>query len=339
MVSILIAAHNEENVIGHKIENCLKLDYPSEALDIWIASDGSSDRTNEIVKDFVEKSQRVHLLEFPRSGKAAVLNQAMQYIKSEVVVFSDANTEYATDAIKALVSGFFDSKVGCVCGKLVYRNPKELNSGKGEGLYWRYENALKKMESRIGWVAGANGAIYAIVKDLFEPIPAGTINDDFMISMRIVKKGFKCTYEEKAIAYEDVAPTVSGEFNRHIRDGAGHYLAIKHLVGLLNPFLGLRSFVFLSHRILRWIAPMVILSLFLVNMLLLKNEFYKIVFFVQIVFYLLALSGLIMVKSRPISILFYVPFYFCNLNLALLLGFVRAVIGKQKATWERTERY
>ncbi|MGA2775475.1 MAG: glycosyltransferase family 2 protein [Candidatus Omnitrophota bacterium] len=338
VVSILIAAYNEEKVIGDKLKNCLALDYPAELLQIYIASDGSSDNTNDIVKGYAEKEKRIHLLEFPRTGKSGVLNKAMACLKSEIVVFSDANTEYMRDALKNLIKHFSDEKVGCVCGRLIYRNPGEVVSGKGESFYWRYETALKKMESRLGYVAGANGAIYAIRRELFELLPAGTINDDFTISMRIVQKGFKSMYDENAIAYEYVAPNMKSEFRRHMRDGAGHYIAVYHLLGLLNPFLGLRSFIYWSHRLLRWAAPFVLIVLFFLNMLLSNNLFYLFLFIIHMGFYLLAVVGLIYVKTKKLPIFMYVPFYFCNLNLALLLGFLKAVTGSQKMTWESTER-
>lgn len=337
-VSILIAAYNEEKVINGRIQNCLEVDYPAGLLDIWIASDGSSDNTNEIVKSYAKKDKKIHLLEFPRTGKSRVLNKAISYVKSEIVVFSDANTEFESAALKNLISHFFDPDIGCVCGRLVYRNPDGIISGKGESLYWRFETVLKKIESKLGYVAGANGAIYAIRRELFKPLPPKTINDDFMTSMQIVKKGFKCIYEENAIAYENVALTMKSEFNRHVRDSAGHYIAVCHLLGLLNPFLGVRSFIYWSHRMLRWLAPFMLIFLFFSNIILLNNIFYKNLLFLQVGFYLLSVIGLVSIKSIRLPFFVYVPFYFCNLNLALLLGFFKAFTGKQKTTWERTER-
>jgi len=337
-VGFLIAAYNEEKVIGDKIENFLKLNYPKELIDIWIASDGSSDKTNSIVKSFMESNKNIHLLEFLRTGKSEVLNKAMNHIESEIVVFSDANTEYAPDAIKAIVKYFADPQVGCVSGRLVYRNPGEIISGKGESFYWRYETILKKMESEIGYVAGANGAIYAIRRELFSPLPPRTINDDFTTSMQIVEKGYKSIYEQNAIAYEDVAPTMKSEFKRHVRDGAGHYIAIIHLLGLLNPFLGLRSFIYWSHRIFRWIAPFLLMLLFIINIFIFEDSIYKYLFIIQSIFYLLAITGWIFIKNNKLPFLIYAPFYFCSLNLALFLGFLRVITKTQKTTWERTER-
>lgn len=338
-VDILIAAYNEEKVIGSKIENCLSLDYPAEMLTVWIASDGSSDGTNEIVKEYMKNNRRIRLLEFTRSGKSGVINKALPQLEGEIIVFSDANTEYDPSAIQRMIAHFADPTVGCVCGRLIYRNPGEVISGKGESFYWTYETALKKMESRIGYIAGANGAIYAIRRSLFKPLPPNTINDDFTISMRIVEKGFKSLFEENAIAYEDVAPSMESEFKRHVRDGAGHYISIGHLLGLLNPFLGARSLVYWSHRIFRWVAPFILILFFIVNFFLISNIFYGILFYTQIMFYALALIGLFSVKkNKSFPFFMYIPFYFCNLNTALLYGFIRGIAGVQKTMWESTAR-
>lgn len=337
-VSMLVAAYNEEAVIAGKIANALSLDYTSGSLDVWIASDGSTDRTNAIVRAFAEKDERVHLLEFPRTGKSGVLNMAIEKIDGDIIVFSDANTEFTTGALRKLAARFADPGVGCACGRLVYRNPGEAMSGKGESFYWRYETALKKMENRLGYVAGANGAIYAIRRGLFEPLRKGTINDDFVISMRIVEKGFKSVYEEGAVAYEDVAPDAGSEFRRHIRDGAGHYIAVCHLWRLLNPLLGKRSFIYWSHRVLRWAAPFIMIALFALNIALRKEPFYASLLIVHSAFYVAAFAGLLIAGARSMPFFIYVPFYFCNLNLALLFGFVKAMTGTQKPAWERTER-
>jgi poly-beta-1,6-N-acetyl-D-glucosamine synthase len=338
-VDLVIAAYNEEKVIKSKIENSLRLDYPSELINIWIASDGSSDKTNDIVKSFAQKESQVHLLEFPRTGKSGIINKAMAIIKGDIIVFSDANTEYEPMAIKRLIYHFSNNKVGCVCGRLIYRNPNTVISGEGESFYWRFETTLKMLESKIGYIAGANGAIYAIRQSLFNPLPSNTINDDFTISMNIVLKGYKSLYEENAIAYEDVAPDMDSEFRRHVRDGAGHYIAITHLLGLLNPLLGIKSFVYWSHRILRWFAPFMLIFIFLINTFLLNSTVFQLVFYSQIIFYSLALLGLICVKlNLKLRFFMYIPFYFCNLNTALLIGFIKAVTGQQKTIWQSTGR-
>jgi|TARA_B100001971_G_C18234282_1_gene566060 cellulose synthase/poly-beta-1,6-N-acetylglucosamine synthase-like glycosyltransferase len=337
-VDLLIAAYNEEKVIHSKIENSINLDYPSDKFNIWIASDGSSDRTNEIVRKYEATNKNVHLLEFKRTGKSGVINRSMNILNAEIVVFSDANTEYSKDVIKKLIRHFQDPNIGCVSGRLKYRNPGKTMSGIGESVYWRYETALKKLESKIGFVAGANGAVYAIRKNLFEPLHKNTINDDFTESMTIVKKGYMSIYEEKAMVFEDVAPSMQSEFKRHIRDGAGHYIAIIHLLGLLNPFLGMKSFIYYSHRIFRWMVPFLLIFIFIINILLLNNFIYQALFIFQCIFYMSAIIGWIGNNYKKIPFIIYIPFYFCNLNLALFLGFIKAVTNKQKPTWERTER-
>lgn len=337
-VTLLIAAYNEEQVIERKINNSLLLDYPAGLLDIWIASDGSSDATNDIVKRLIQENKSLNLMELPRSGKSGAINKAMASIKSDIIVFSDANTEYSNDAILKMVRHFDNPSVGCVCGRLIYRNPEEVISGKGESFYWRYETKLKKMESALGYVAGANGAIYAIRKELFEPLPSGTINDDFTISMKIVMKGYKCIYEENAIAYEDVAPSMESEFTRHVRDGAGHYIAVRHLTGLLNPLLGTRSLIYWSHRIMRWSVPFLLIYIFIASLILSDIILYQILLFAQLVFYGMAFVGLLTINRIRLPFIVYIPFYFSNLNLALLYGFLKVLSGLQKPTWESTAR-
>lgn len=341
-VSLVIAAYNEEKVIGDKIKNSLEIDYPEESFEIVIASDGSTDKTNSIVGEWARRDRRVRLLELPRRGKSEAINRAMERIKGEIAVFSDANTVYSPDSIKRLVRRFNDpgSMTGCVCGRLVYKETGRAASGRGEGIYWRYETSLKMMESRLGFIAGANGAIYAIRKALFEPLAAGTINDDLVISMRIVRKGYRSVYEDKAVAYEDVAPTVESEFRRHVRDGAGHYLAVFHLMGLLNPLLGTRSLIYLSHRVLRWCAPFLMIMMLSANIALMGDNFYALLLVPHVGFYMLAIAGLLIIKTMPWPMPFFVygPFYFCNLNLALFFGFIKALTGSQGPAWERTER-
>lgn len=337
-VDILIAAYNEEKVIGSRLKNCLVLDYPVDKLRVWVVSDGSIDKTNEIVQKYASEDRRICLIALERTGKSGAINKAVSLLTGDVIVFSDANTEFESHAIKNLIRNFADKTVGCVCGRLIYRNPTQVISGKGEGFYWRYETMLKKLESGMGYVSGANGAIYSIRRGLFEPLPDGTINDDFMISMRIVEKKFKCIYEEDAIAYEEVASTMKNEFKRHIRDGAGHYIAVSHLTGLLNPLLGVRSFIYWSHRIVRWVLPFIFVGLFCINALLLGKSFYQVIFIIQCLFYVLAIAGLLTIRHKHLPFILYAPFYICNLNVALLIGFFKAISGRQKMTWERTER-
>lgn len=334
-ISILVAAYNEGKLIQKKIENCLSLDYPKELVTIWIASDGSTDNTDAIVNTFQAQDSRVHLLSFHRQGKAATINMAFQHTSGEIVVFTDANTMIERDAMIKLIQPFKDAKVGCVSGRLIYRNPSKVASGRGENAYWRYETTLKSLESKIGYIAGANGALYAIRRGLFDALPSDTINDDFTISMRVVQKGYHSLYAPEAVAYEDVAPSLSSEFRRHVRDATGHYIAMLHLRGLLNPTIGVRSFIYWSHRVLRWVAPFNLICLLGLNLALYSIPVYRCLFFGQMVFYILALFGFICSRRRSnICIIFYAPFYFCSLNVALLLGFLKAISGSQERMWQ-----
>ncbi len=337
-VSVLVAAYNEEKTIGQKLENTLGLDYPEGLLDVVVASDGSTDGTADIVRSFEAKDARVRLLDLPRGGKARALALAAPQLRGEIVFFSDANTICEKDALRFIAGTFGDSRIGCVSGRLVYRNPGGIVSGKGEGLYWSYETFLKKLESRLGCVSGANGAAYAIRKELFEPPPPGTVNDDFVISMTAAAKGVRSVYEERALVYEDVAASARGEFMRHVRDGAGHYIAVWHLARLLNPLMGLPAFIFWSHRVLRWGAPFILAALFVLNAMLLQNEAYRAAFALQAAFYGAALLGFLGRRQDRLPFLFHAPYFFCTLNLALFVGFLKAVSGRQKTTWESAGR-
>lgn len=335
-VDFLITAYNEEDSIEKKIKNTLEINYPENFFNIWVVSDGSIDNTNCIVSKFSKNN--VKLLKCERLGKSGAINYATQYLKSDIIFFSDANTEYSSNAVSEIVSHFFDNDVGCVSGRLIYRNPHATVSGVGEGLYWKYENLLKILESQLGYIAGANGAIYAIRRELFEPFPPGTINDDFTLSMRIIEKGYKSLYEPNALVYEDVAPSIISEFKRHIRDGAGHYVAILHLRGLLNPCHGVRSFIFWSHRVLRWVVPFLMVFIFFASASLSNFFYYKIFFLLQCIFYSLAIVGSFYSKAKRVPFFFFAPYYFCNLNLALLFGFIKAALGLQGAKWTPDKR-
>lgn len=336
--TLVIAAYNEESVITKKIEDSLGLDYPKGFLTIFVASDGSTDATNRIVAEYSEQYGNVRLLSLPRSGKGRAINAAMREVATDITVFTDTNTEIERGALKKLARHFFDPGVGCVSGRLVYRNPSGAISGKGEGAYWRFETMLKRHESRLGYVAGANGAIYAIRSNLFEPLRANAINDDFTVSMKVVEKGALSVYEEEAIAYEDVAKDAKGEFLRHVRDGAGHYIAMLHLLPLLNPALGMRSFIYWSHRVLRWAVPFVMVALIVLNIILLERPVFKTVLQLQIGFYAAAALGLVASGAKRLPFFMYIPFYLCNLNCALFIGFLKALFKMQKPAWERTER-
>ncbi|MGA1823529.1 MAG: glycosyltransferase family 2 protein [bacterium] len=335
-VSIVVAAYNEEKIIESKLKNISALDYPKDRITSLIASDGSDDATCEIVRGY--GASNITLVELPRSGKVNVLNSAVPLAHGEIIVFSDANTMYRPDAIKKLVTHFKDPGIGCVCGNLTLVNPKKLQSGEGESFYWRYESWIKEKESRLGCVVGANGAIYAIRKSLFEKMPAKVINDDFHISMKIMERGHKVIYEKEAIGTEDVALDFNSEFLRHVRDGAGHYQEIAYLTGLLNPFKGIRFFAYVSHRFIRWIVPFLLPIIIIFNIPLLQSYPYRILFILQISMYTLAILTFFLQRADIETGIFKIPFFFLSINCALIIGFFKNISGAQGVTWDRTAR-
>jgi biofilm PGA synthesis N-glycosyltransferase PgaC len=333
----LILAYNEEKVIKRKIQDSLNLIKNFNNARVIVVSDGSTDGTNDICKSFIN-FPNFQFFPLPRSGKSQSINRVMTFLSGDFVVFSDANVEYTESTIIHLLKPFIESNIGFTCGKVIYNNPGEVISGKGESFYWKYENFLKKQESKIGYIAGATGAVYSIRRNLFIPLQSNCINDDFTISMNVIKQGYKSAYIEDAIVYECVAPSVEAEFNRHIRDATGHYLSLMHLIRLLNPLKGKPSFVFWSHRVMRWFVPLLLIIIFIINIQLFNVSLYKQFFYIQIVFYSFALIALLFRKLINLPFILFVPFYFCNLNLALFIGFVKALFIKQSGKWESTKR-
>ena len=336
-LDFLIMAYNEEKVIESKILNTLKILEGFKYANIWIVSDGSSDKTNEIVKSY-EKNKLINFVALERSGKSQAINKIIPKLKGDVIIFSDANIEYTTETISNLIKPYSDINVGCTCGKLVHRNPGNIVSGEGESFYWKYENNLKKIESKIGYVSGATGAVYSIRRNLFKKLSKNCINDDFTISMNVILKGYKCIYVEEAIVYENVAPTIKAEFKRHIRDATGHYISIIHLFKLINPFLGFKSLIFWSHRLIRWSVPFLLLGLFLINFLISNHPLYRLILICQFIFYFLAILGVVFSGKSKLPTLIFLPFYFCNLNLALFLGFLNSIFFRQNGMWNSTNR-
>lgn len=327
-ISILVSAYNEEHCIGQKIQNCLALEYPREKLEIWIGSDGSTDRTDEIVSAF--RDERVHLLRRERGGKAAMLNELARRARGEILVFSDANTELEKGALRAIVRPFSDPEVGLVSGELHLYNPHTPHREDEEGLYWRYERFLKRREGARGVLIGANGGLYALRASLFSPLPHDTLTDDFEIAARILEAGKKVTYAQEARAREETAGGVEREFSRRVRIGAGNFQALFRHLKLLSPRRPRVAFSFFSHKVLRWLAPFFLIAAFIANLALANRSPYDLLLLGQLAFYALAASG----KGRLAKIFRY----FLAMNAALALGLYRFLFGKQQAAWQRTAR-
>lgn len=327
-VSLLIAAYNEEKIIQKKIENSLAIDYPKDKLEIIVASDGSTDKTNEIVNNYKDKG--VILKELPRAGKITALNKTLPTATGEIVVLSDANTMYKEDAIKKLIRNFADESIGGVSGNVTLMSEK-ATYGQGESLYGRYEKYIQKKETNLSSIIGVDGAMYAIRKNLFSTIPNDIILDDLVNGMNIAKQGYRVIYEDEAIGYEDTASSNKGEFIRRIRvAGGGFQIIFKNqgIPSITQPFL---LFQFISHKLFRWLTPFFLISLFITNLTLINiNIFYNFCLILQLLFYLFAiLSGLFKLKNK----VFGIPFYFCLIHLASIIGLYRLLTGKLKVTW------
>jgi biofilm PGA synthesis N-glycosyltransferase PgaC len=339
-VTLIIAAYNEEDFIVSKIANTLALDYPVEKLSIFFVTDGSSDSTPEIVSQF---SDITLFHEAARKGKIHAVNRVMHFVKTPIVIFSDANTFLNREAIKNIVRHYTDKNVGGVAGeKRIYKKEADNASGAGEGLYWKYESFLKKKDSEVYSVVGAAGELFSVRTELFEEPAENIIIEDFYLSLSIAAKGYRFVYEPEACATETASASVEEEWKRKVRISAGGFQAMIKLGHLLNPLkYGMLSFQYISHRVLRWtLAPLFLPIVLLCNIWLASqgSVFFAFTLLAQIAFYGLAFLGYLN-RNKNVSIKgFFVPYYFCVMNLSVYAGLYRYLKGKQSAVWEKSQR-
>jgi biofilm PGA synthesis N-glycosyltransferase PgaC len=331
-VSVLISVYNEEKHIAQRIENLLALDYPHDKLEILIGSDGSTDRTNELVEAFPDARVTLHAFE-QRGGKPGVLNRLVPQARGELLVFSDANAMFSPDALRKLTRHFAEPHIGGVCGRLVLHGE---HSETDEGPYWKLETYLKTRESAMDSCLGANGAIYAIRKSCWPGIPDNTFVDDFVIGMRIREQGVRVIYDTEAVATEELPQSIGHEMTRRIRIGAGDFQALFLCWRSLLPWRGFHSIAFWSHKVLRWFAPFLMIAALISNVPLVSHPFFAVLLALQLVFYTLALVGTFMRRRK--MVVFSAPHYFVIINLALLFGFFRFITGTQQVAWKRTVR-
>lgn len=341
-ISFIVAAFNEEDCVEKKIINSLQQTYPPDKIEFIFITDGSTDATPDIVRTY-PAIQLLHLKE--RKGKTAALNRAVLSAKNEILIFSDANTILNKEACATISQHYFDPSVGGVAGekKVITLEQGEENAVSSEGFYWKYESFLKKLDSDFYTVVGAAGELFSVRKNLYEPVAPEVILDDFIISMKIAQRGFRIVYEPKAFAMELPSFSMEDEKKRKVRISAGGFQAIGMLPEALffwkHPKL---SFLYLSHRLLRWtLSPICLVLAFLSNLVLAFFSFaliYKILFFLQALFYLCGFMYKIFPGlGRRLSIL-KLPYYFIFMNVSVFEGFFKFLSKKQSSAWEKVKR-
>jgi cellulose synthase/poly-beta-1,6-N-acetylglucosamine synthase-like glycosyltransferase len=331
-LTLVISAFNEEASIREKLDNTLQLDYPPERLQVLVVSDASDDRTDDIVREYATRG--VTLLRMPeRGGKTVGLNAALREASGQVVVFSDANAMYRRDALRRLAAPFADPAVGAVVGESTYHD-SETASEASESLYWKYETAIKRLESETGSVVGGDGAIYAIRRSLYVPMRADALSD-FVNPLQIVKSGHRCLYEPAAQSVEKAAEGFDREFRRKVRIVNRAWRAMLSMPELLNPFrYGFFAVKLISHKLLRWLAPLFLLLLLLSSVALAgRSPLYAWALVAQIAFYALALAGHALRRRERMPRLLSVPYYFSMVNIASARGILEAFKGETYTTW------
>ena len=333
-VSLIVAAYNEEQVVAQKLENSLALDFPRDRIEIILVSDGSTDETAEVVH--AHKAEGIRLLDLPQNvGKASAQNQAVKQATGDILLFTDANVSLQRDAVRKLLQHFRDDKVGCAVGKVTYLNEAESGISEGEGFYWRYELFVRQKESEIGNLLAGSGPIIAVRRELFEPLDPG-VSEDFVLPMRVAIKGYRTLYEPEAVTSErlfQVSP--ESMFLTKARTIALDTRGVFLCRAILNPFrYPLYAWGLVSHKLLRWSVPYLLVALFALNLVLLTDAFYSLAMVLQLSFYSLALAGWLWHRRGKPPHVLGIPLTFCVVNLAALMGTGRFIVGKRAGQWE-----
>jgi cellulose synthase/poly-beta-1,6-N-acetylglucosamine synthase-like glycosyltransferase len=354
-VTILIAAYNEADVIEATVRNKLKLNYAADKLEIIVISDGSEDRTDQIVQALIPSLQitetdretpaegrqttmpvpSVKLLrQEPRTGKTSALNMAVPHANGDIIVFSDANSIYDPDALMNLVQNFHDPAVGYVTGKMIYTNPQGSIIGDGCSTYMKYENALRTLESGIGSIVGVDGGIDAMRKALYKPMNSDQL-PDFVQPLKVVEQGYRVVYEPAALLKEPALASMTDEYRMRVRVSLRAVWALHDMKHLFNPRkFGLFSWELLSHKWLRYTAFVYLLTAFVSNLLLLNGHpFFRVLMILQVLFYLAALLSFFLEKRGLRMKVFYIPYYFTLINLASAQAFLKFMMGEKQVIW------
>ncbi len=335
-VTMIIAAYNEEAVIAERLDNALAMDYPPAQLEILVASDGSTDATEQIVSGYASKG--VRLLSLPRQGKIHALDAAVSYATGAILVFSDANTMCDRQALRALARNFADPAVGGVAGHTAYRlHAASESSGRGESLYWDYDTWLKQMESLTGSIVSAHGGLYAIRRELYCPSPDASVTDDFAISTAVVEQGYRLVFDADAHATEFAVPEARREFRRRVRLMTRGLRGVLMRRRLLNPFRhGFYSLVFFSHKVARRLAPLALLGLAASSAYLWSTgPVYLVAAMGQALFYTTAAVGYVLRQAHVGGLkVIYVPFFYCMANAACALALLQLLRGERIELWQ-----
>lgn len=329
-LSMIVPAYNEESHLADKIQNIRELDYPPGKLEAVFISDGSTDRTNAILQA-AEGFSKELLIFTERQGKSTALNAGVERAHHELLVMSDAATLFAPDALKNMARHFDDPTAGVVCGALRFQGTQE--SQQTEGVYWKYESMMRLMEARLGATMTASGAVYALRRDCFVPVSSDTVIEDFVIPMNARKLGYRVIYDPEVTATEFAASSVAGEFTRRVRIAVGSFRALGQLAR--SRLRGFSLLAFLSHKVLRWLVPFLLIALLITNILALRSPLYQVIFAIQVLFYIWAGAGYAF-RERLKGVRFALLAYFLlSMNLAFLVGFFRFLSGRREATWQR----
>ena len=336
-IAVVIAAYNEENVIEKKIQSVLATSYPLDKLVIYVGSDASTDRTNEIVANFATQYPNVQLKIFQgRTGKAGIINSIIEQCKEELLILTDANVFFTPSTIPNLVRHFSEKETHQVCANILKISDRNENIQALEKGYLLVENQIKLRESASwGLVMGAEGGCYAIRRTAYTPIPPNFFMDDFFVTMSVIANKGRVIFDEEAICYEDLPTESTEEFKRKIRISIGNFQNLVAFKKLLWPFWSAIAYSFISHKILRWLTPFFLILLFLVSFLLsFDSFFFQVLALVQCVLFLCPLAIPYLKWMKPA--LFIAHFY--NMNLALLIGFFRYLKGVKSSVWQPTPR-
>ena len=329
-VTLLVPAYNEEHSLGAKLDSCMALDYPKDKLQVIVLSDGSTDGTNAVAGRYADRG--VELMAFDENrGKLAVLRDGMERARGEIVAFSDAACRLMPDSLRRLVRPFADPAVGCVSGVYRVLRPERAELGSEEGFYWRYETFIKRCESDLASILGAHGSLYAIRRELCPDLAAIRINDDYEIPVKIVAGRHRAVYAPDAVACEEASEM--GGFARRVRIAVGNFRQLRLLGLLLWPPRPWLLFEFVSHKLLRLLGPLCLALALVLNVLLLRRPLYAGLLVAQGVFYGLALVGWAAGGQRVRVPLLKLPFYFCMVNAAYVVGLWRLVTGSGRVEW------